>query len=161
MFVGDARARQSYGRLSYIHNDHLAWQGHELHNRAGETTEGTATTITECMQPPLVTPLGCCPVHMETPRISRGVWSCGIQASESFDGYVADGRLSLTSLAKPIASETLHSEHGMRIQMTIISVPHLPLLRTTKFTHLHCAVDRPSEVLFPRYSPKTNATLLT
>jgi hypothetical protein len=32
--------------------NHPAWQGHEPHNRSGETTEGTATT-TECMQPPV------------------------------------------------------------------------------------------------------------
>jgi hypothetical protein len=106
-------------------------------------TEGTTTTIIECM----VSSLGCCPAHMGIPRISLGVQDCGIQASDSFDGYVADGRLSLTSLFKPIARETLHSEHGMRIRMTIISVPRLPLRTTTKFTHLHCPIDRPGEVI--------------
>jgi hypothetical protein len=52
--------------------------------------------------------------------ISRGVQNSGIQASDSLDGYVANGRLSLTSLVKPIARRPLYSERKMRIQMTII-----------------------------------------
>jgi hypothetical protein len=71
-----------------------------------------------------VSSMSCCPVHIETPRITKS-WR----------------------LAKTIARKTLHSEHGMRIQMTIISVPHLPLRGTTRFTDLHCPIDRPSEVI--------------
>lgn len=51
-----ARASQTQGPAKWkvtLHNNHIAWQGHEPHNRSGETTEGTATTITECMQPPV------------------------------------------------------------------------------------------------------------
>jgi len=85
---------------------------------------------------PSVSSLGCCSMQMGTPRISRGVQNYGIHVSDSLDGYVADGRFSLAGLLKPIARGTLHSEPKMRIKMTIASVPHLPLRRITRFTHL-------------------------
>lgn len=70
----------NWGRASQkaLHNDHIAWQGH--------------TTITECMQPP-VSQLPGLLFCAYAPRISR-VEHCGIQASDSLDGYVADGNLA-------------------------------------------------------------------
>lgn len=81
-------------RKTILHNDNIAWQGQVPHNRLGETAEGRATMVSECIQPPVGWLLGCCSVRIGAPRISRGVQIYGIHVSGCLDGYVADGDLA-------------------------------------------------------------------
>ncbi len=75
--------------------------------------EGTGTTITECMQPPVGQLPGLLFCANGDSPMSHGVQKYGIHVSDSLDGDAADGRFSLAGLLRP--SHAGHSEHKMRI----------------------------------------------
>ena len=103
----------------------LGREGHEPHYRSGEA-ESDSNSHQNVWNRMSVSPLGYSCLHMGTPRISCGVQNCGINVSDTLGKHVTDGTFSLGGPFKSIVRGTLHSEHRMRIKMTIISVPHLP-----------------------------------
>lgn len=105
------------------------------------------------MQPPAGQSPGLLPVHVGTPRTSYSVQTYRIYDSNILDGYVADGRFSLIRFLKPVAHETLQSEHRCEsrrrlvLSLTLSSDELRTLYAVFREVNDSC-VDRSSEAIY-------------
>ena len=123
-----------------LYNDHIAWQGHDHITDPGETESNSNSHQNVCNRTS-VSSLGCCSVHGDSPDKS---WRAELwNPSFSLVRYVAERGRSLEDYRTRDftfgAQDADENDDSFR--------PSSSLRITTKFTHPHCPIDWPSEVI--------------